>query len=47
MSLSFIHRPLIFNIGALIGPSFVDRFLLSQYWTDNKATLDEPIFDLL
>ena len=47
-SLSFIqHRLLIFNIVALVGPSFIARSLLPQYWTDNQAIFDRPIFDLL
>ena len=47
LSLSFIHQPLIFNIGALVGPSFIDQSLLSQCWTDNQVTLDQPIFNFL
>ena len=47
LSLSMIHQPLIFNIGALVGPSFIDQSLLSQCWTDNQATLDQPIFNFL
>ena len=47
LSLLFIHRPLIFNIGALVGPSFIDRSLLPQYLTDNRAPLDQLTFDLL
>ena len=43
LSLSFIHRLLIFNIVA----SFIARSLLPEYLTDNQATLDQPIFDLL
>ena len=39
LSLSFIHRLLIFNIAALVGPSFIDQSSLPQYWTDNQATL--------
>ena len=31
LSLSFIYRPLIFDIHALDGPSFIDRSLLPQY----------------
>ena len=44
---SFVHRPLIFNIGALVRSSFIDLFLLPQCWIDNQATLDQPIVDLL
>ena len=47
MSLSFIHQPLMFNIGALVGPSFIDQSLLSQCSTDNQANLDQPIFNFL
>ena len=47
LNLSFIHRPLIFNVSALVGPLFIDRSLLTRCWTDNQATLDQPIFDLL
>ena len=46
LSLLFIHQPWIFNICTLVGPSF-DRNLLSQCWTDNQATLHQPIFNLL
>ena len=46
LSMSFIHQPWIFNIGALVWLSF-DRTLLSQCWTDNQATLNQPIFNLL
>ena len=31
LSLSFIYRPLIFDICALVWPSFIDRYLLLQY----------------
>ena len=31
LGLSFIYRPLIFDIRALVEPSFIDRFLLPQY----------------
>ena len=31
LSLSFIYRPSIFDIRALVGPSFIDPSLLSQY----------------
>ena len=31
LSSSFIYRPLIFDIHALVGPSFIDRSLLPQY----------------
>ena len=47
LSLSFIYRPLIFDIPALVQPSFIDRSLLPQYQTDNQATLDQLIFNLL
>ena len=47
LSLSFTHQPLIFNIGALVGLSFIDQSLLLQCWTDNQATRDQPIFNLL
>ena len=29
-SLSFIHQTWVFNIGVLVGPSFIDQSLLSQ-----------------
>ena len=47
LSLSFIHQPSIFNIGALVEPSFIDQSLLSQCWTDNQRSLDQPIFNFL
>ena len=47
LSLSFIHRPSIFNISALVELSFIDWSLFVQRWTDNQVTLYQPIFDLL
>ena len=35
LSLSFIYRPLIFDIRELVGPSFIDQSLLPQYQSDN------------
>ena len=47
LSLSFIYRFLIFNIGALLEPSFIDWSLLIPYWTDNQTILHQPIFNML